>query len=119
MSLTKLQNGQVETLMKLVERLGIPVALAGVVIWHGWTVADSLREERKEYNIFARTTLTDINKESVKALTLAAEALDENIVQGERLESAITQQIDTNKAVIHSVDELDRAVDELNEHNTP
>ena len=113
----ELPTGQLDKLLYLVRAVGVPVAVCGVVIWHGWGVQTTLREERKEHDTYARETLMGANTKTVEALTVTTRAVEDSTKQGERLEIAIDAQVETNVAVIEAVEKLDECMNELNAHN--
>ena len=113
----EIPTGQLDKILYLVRAVGVPVAVCGVVIWHGWKVADGMRLERREHDIFARETLMVVNGQSIEALAITTEAVKANQIQSQRVEAAIDAQIEVGEAVIEAVESLNDCVDELKEHN--
>ena len=113
----ELPSGDLDKALYLVRAFGVPGLIMGALVWHGWEGAKVSREDRKEQESFIQETLSEISTESVAALSLTAEAVKSNQIQGQRVEAAIDAQIEVGEAVIEAVHSLNECVDELKDHN--
>jgi len=99
----------------LVRAVGVPVAICAVVIYQSWQLTDSLREEGKEREEYARETLRELNSNSVKGLALATEAINAQTEQSKDVTVALEEQSETNVRVCESLSEMKGASKDLQE----